>query len=224
MIRRLYLVTLSQIIEGSLHYGDWPMVVGWFLLFAVFIVFIPLKRKSQVKPSSVYVAFIVASAFEMFGVPISMYLLAWAFGLQIPQGLLWGHTLEGVVGYWGMYLGFALNLVGAALIVLGWREVHRRYWAVEKGQGELVTDGVYSLSRHPQYTGFILMTLGLLIHWATLPLLIMWPILLVQYVRLARREETEMEEQFGEDYREYREKTPMFLPSPSKILGYNRNS
>jgi protein-S-isoprenylcysteine O-methyltransferase Ste14 len=209
---------LSQIIEGSLHYGDWFMVVGWFLLFAVFIVFIPFNRKSQVKPSSVYVAFIVASALEMFGVPLSMYLLAWAFGLQIPRGLLWGHTLEGVIGYWGMYIGFALNLVGAVLIFLGWRAVHRRYWAVEEGKGELVTDGVYSFSRHPQYAGFILMTLGLLVHWATLPLLIMWPILVLQYYRLARREEADMEEEFGEEYREYKMKVPMFLPSLSMLV------
>jgi protein-S-isoprenylcysteine O-methyltransferase Ste14 len=68
------------------------------------------------------------------------------------------------------------------------------------------------------------MTLGLLVHWATLPLLVMWPILVVQYVRLAKREEAEMEEQFGEDYREYRERTPMFLPSPIKVLGFNRSS
>jgi protein-S-isoprenylcysteine O-methyltransferase Ste14 len=211
-------MTLSQIIEESLHYRDWPMVVSWFLLFAVFIVFIPFNRKSQSKPSSVYVAFIVASAFEMFGIPLSMYILAWAFGLQVPRGLLWGHTLEGVIGYWGMYLGFAINLVGAAFIILGWREVHRRYWSAEKGRGELVTDGVYSLSRHPQYTGFILMTLGLLVHWATFPLLLMWPILVVQYVRLARKEEAEMVEHFGEEYLEYRERTPMFLPLPTKTV------
>ena len=207
-------MSLAETLEQSLHYGDWTMVVSWFLLFAVFIAFIPFNRKSQSKPSSVYIAFIVASALEMFGIPLSMYFIAWAFGLQVPQGLLWGHTLEGVIGYWGMYIGFTLNLAGAALIILGWREIHRRYWAAEEGQGELVTDGVYSFSRHPQYAGFILMTLGLLVHWATLPLLIMWPILVVQYYRLARREETEMEEEFGEEYRLYRERVPMFMPSP----------
>lgn len=215
-------MTLAEFIEESLHYGNWTMALGWFLLFAAFIVFIPFNRKSQTKPSSVYVAFIIASALEMFGIPLSMYFLAWAFGLRVPRGLLWGHTLEGVIGYWGMYIGFAFNLVGAVLIFLGWRAVHRRYWAAGEGRGELVTDGVYSLSRHPQYAGFILMTLGLLVHWATLPLLVMWPILVIQYVRLARREEAEMEEEFGEAYREYRERVPMFFPSPSRILGSNR--
>ena len=217
-------MSLAEIIEQNLGYSGWAMAVGWFLLFATFIVFIPFNRKSQTKPSSIYVAFIVASALEMFGIPLSMYFLAWAFGLQVPRGLLWGHTLEGVIGYWGMYIGFALNLVGGALIFLGWREVHRRYWAVEEGRGELVTDGVYSFSRHPQYAGFILMTLGLLVHWATLPLLVMWPILVVQYVRLARREEAEMEEEFGEAYRVYRDQVPRFFPSPFRIRDVDRGS
>jgi protein-S-isoprenylcysteine O-methyltransferase Ste14 len=154
----------------------------------------------------------------MFGIPLSMYFITWAFGINLPAGLLWGHTLEGVIGYWGMYLGFALNVAGAALIYLGWREIHSRYWAVEEGQGELVTDSVYSFSRHPQYAGFILMTFGLLVHWATLPLLIMWPILVVQYYRLARREEAEMEAEFGEEYRAYKGKVPMFLPSVSLLI------
>jgi protein-S-isoprenylcysteine O-methyltransferase Ste14 len=209
-------VTLAEIIEQSLHYGDWPMVLGWFLLFAGFIAFIPFNRKSNRKPNNVYIAFILASALEMFGIPLSMYFITWAFGLQVPQGLLWGHTLEGVIGYWGMYIGFGLNLAGGILIVRGWREIHSRYWAVSKG--ELVTDGIYSLSRHPQYVGFILMTLGLLVHWATLPLLIMWPILVVQYYKCARREEVEMEEEFGDEYRAYKENVPMFLPSLSMLI------
>jgi protein-S-isoprenylcysteine O-methyltransferase Ste14 len=117
-----------------------------------------------------------------------------------------------------MYIGFALNIAGASLIYKGWKEIHSKYWAVEEGHGELVTNSVYSYSRHPQYAGFILMTLGLLVHWATLPLLIMWPILVVKYYRLAQREEAEMEEEFGEEYRLYRERVPMFLPSLSALI------
>ena len=162
-------MSLAEIIEQNLGYSGWAMAVGWFLLFATFIVFIPFNRKSQTKPSSIYVAFIVASALEMFGIPLSMYFLAWVFGLQVPRGLFWGHTLEGIVGFWRMYIGFALNLVGASLIFLGWKVIHRRYWAAGEGRGKLVTDGIYSVSRHPQYSGFILMTLGLLVHWPPSP-------------------------------------------------------
>lgn len=195
-----------------MEYGDWIMVGLWIVLFALFLAFIPFYKKSQRKPTSVYLAFIVALAFEMFGLPLSMYFVTWAVGASLPPGILWQHTLEQYIGYWGMYIGFALNLIGALFVILGWQSIHKYYWSKKEGQGTLVTDGVYSLVRHPQYTGFMLITLGLLIHWATLPLLIMWPILTFVYYRLAKREERDLEREFGIQYLVYKKKTPMFLP------------
>ncbi len=179
----------------------------------MFIIFLPYNRKTGRKPTNMYLAFIVASALEMFGIPLSMYFVAWALGIQLPAGLLWGHTLQQSIGYWGMYIGFGLNIVGGALIFFGWKAVYKRYWKSETGEGKLVTDGIYASIRHPQYTGFMLMTLGLLVHWATIPLLVMWPLLVVQYYRLAKREEAEMIEEFGDEYREYMERTPRFFPT-----------
>ena len=199
-------------LANSLHYGDWFSVIGWFIIFTVFLVFIPFNRKSGIKPNSMYIAFIVASAFEMFGIPLSMYFVAYVFGVSLPMGVLWGHTMQGLAGYLSMYIGFSLNILGGVLIFLGWRTIYRNYWSKTEGEGRLVTSGVYSFSRHPQYAGFILMTLGLLVHWATIPLLIMWPILILQYYRLARKEEAVMEKKFGEAYTEYKIRTPMFLP------------
>jgi protein-S-isoprenylcysteine O-methyltransferase Ste14 len=187
-------------------------VVSWFILFGGFIVFLPFNRKSRIKPSGTYLAFIVASAFEMFGIPLSLYLITWATGISVPRGILWGHTLVNVIGYWGMFIGSTLNVVGGFLIYRGWKVIHKVYWSKEDEKGRLVTEGVYSYVRHPQYTGFILMTLGLLVHWATIPLLVMWPLLVIQYYRLAKKEEAEMLSQFGEEYRKYMEKVPMFLP------------
>jgi protein-S-isoprenylcysteine O-methyltransferase Ste14 len=205
-------MSLDDLLSQTLFYGNWMGVVTWFALFASFIVFLPFNRKSKIKPTGTFIAFIVASAFEMFGIPLSLYFLTWAFGVNLPRGLLWGHTLENIIGYWGMYIGVALNIVGGLLIVSGWRVIHREYWSKEKGEGKLVTDGIYAYIRHPQYSGFILLTFGLLIHWATIPLLVMWPLLVRQYVKLAKQEESEMIEQFGDDYREYMEKVPRFFP------------
>ncbi|MHB1295958.1 MAG: methyltransferase family protein [Anaerolineae bacterium] len=160
--------------------------------------------QEQRRPASVYIAFMVAMAFEMFGIPMSMYIIAWVLGNTLPDGILWGHTLYSYIGHAGMYVGTVIALIGAALVILGWKEVYKRYWSKEEGQGELVTDGVYGLMRHPQYTGFLMITLGMLCDWATLPMLIMWPILSVMYYRLARREEGEMREQFGAQYDAYR--------------------
>jgi len=209
-------MSYPEFLLEQLRYGRWGATLGWFVIFVVFLAFLPFHRKSQAKPSSVYVAFIVASALEMFGIPLSMYFVAWAFGVSLPEGLLWGHTLQGYIGLWGMYFGLSLNVVGGALIISGWRKVYREYWGADEGERRLVTGGVYSFVRHPQYAGFILMTLGLLVHWATLPLLVMWPIMVIQYYRLAREEEAEMEAEFGEEYRAYRESVPMFIPFPKR--------
>ncbi len=195
-----------------MDYGDWSMVVTWIVLFGVFIAFIPFYKESQRRPTSVYLAFVVALALEMFGIPLSMYAVTWAIGVNLPQGILWQHTLQQYIGYWGMYIGTVLNGIGALLVILGWRDVHKYYWAKEPSQSELVTWGVYKYIRHPQYNGFLLITLGLLVHWATIPLLIMWPILVGLYYRLAKKEERAMEEEFGDKYVEYKKKTRMFMP------------
>ena len=205
-------MAVEDILSESLYIGNWMGVVTWVVLFASFIVFLPFNKKSTIKPTSTFVAFIVASAFEMFGIPLSAYFLTWAFGINIPRGFLWGHTLESYIGYWGMYLGVGINIIGGLLIIQGWRVIYREYWSKDSGEGKLVTDGIYACMRHPQYTGFLLMTFGLLVHWATLPLLIMWPLLVRQYIGLAKKEEEEMIANFGQEYLEYMERTPRFIP------------
>ncbi len=198
--------------EGMSQFGQWWAVALWVGLFAIFLAFTPFYQKSQRKPASAYLAFVVALAFEMFGVPLSMYVLTWAFRINLPEGLLWGHTLVQSIGYWGMYLGTAFYLAGGVLVFLGWRLIYRRYWSKDQGKGKLVTDGIYKYIRHPQYTGFLLITLGMLCEWVTIPLLVMYPILVVMYSRLARREEADMEREFGAEYSAYRSHTGMFLP------------
>jgi protein-S-isoprenylcysteine O-methyltransferase Ste14 len=194
------------------HFGNWVGVVLWVVVFGLFLLFTPFYKKSQRKPSSVYMAFVIALALEMFGVPLSMYVITWVLGRSLPDGILWGHTLIGEIGLMGMNIAYVLYLLGILLIVLGWKEIYKRYWSKEEGKGELVTNGIYGYIRHPQYTGFMLMTLAMIFEWATLPLLIMWPILAVIYYQLAKKEESYMEIEFGQKYAEYRRKTGMFLP------------
>jgi methanethiol S-methyltransferase len=66
--------------------------------------------------------------------------------------------------------------------------------------------------RHPQYIGFVLIMTGFLLQWPTLVTLAMYPILVVMYAFLGKREEAEMVAQFGDEYRRYRERVPAFLP------------
>jgi protein-S-isoprenylcysteine O-methyltransferase Ste14 len=196
------------------HFGQWAAMIIWAGFFLLFLLFTPFYKKSQRKPSSAYIAFVLALALEMFGVPLTMYILTWLLGSRLPEGILWGHTLVLYIGLTGTYIMYALCIVGAILIIWGWRDIYRYYWRQEEGRGQLVTQGIYAHIRHPQYTGFLLITLGMLFEWATLPLLIMYPILLVIYYRLAKREEADMEAEFGDAYRQYRERTSMFIPLP----------
>jgi protein-S-isoprenylcysteine O-methyltransferase Ste14 len=194
------------------HFGQWGYMLIWIAIFALFLLFTPFYKKSQRKPASVYLAFILALALEMFGVPLSMYAITWIFGRALPDGVLWGHTLFTVFGNLGLVLSYVCISIGAVLIIWGWRDIYKYYWSKEEGRGELVTKGIYGIIRHPQYTGFWLITLGMLFDWATLPILIMYPLLLVLYYRLARREEADMEAEFGDAYRQYKARTGMFLP------------
>jgi protein-S-isoprenylcysteine O-methyltransferase Ste14 len=71
--------------------------------------------------------------------------------------------------------------------------------------------GPYARIRHPQYAGFILIMLGFLVQWPTLPTLLMFPVLVRMYVRLAQTEERTMRQEFGEAYGRYAAVTPGFL-------------
>ena len=76
----------------------------------------------------------------------------------------------------------------------------------------LATAGPYARIRHPQYVAFVLILLGFLFQWPTLLTLLMFPILLVMYGRLAVTEEAEMRYQFGAEFEEYAKHTPRFFP------------
>ncbi len=194
------------------HFGMWGAVVVWIAIYGVFILFVPFYKKSQWKPAGTFAAFVVAFAIEMFGVPFSMYAIGWAFGTQLPEGVLWGHTLQQYIGDVGSWGGAVLSVIGVALVVWGWKTIHKNYWSKQEGKGRLVTDGIYGLIRHPQYTGFFLITLGMMIGWATIPLIVLYVLLIVLYTRLARREEQDMEKEFGDEYITYRKSTKMFVP------------
>ncbi len=196
------------------HFGQWGYLIVWAVFFLLFLFFTPFYKKSQRKPATAYTAFVLALALEMFGVPLTMYVLTWAFGTQLPEGVLWGHTLVQQIGLGGTNVMYVLSIIGAILIIWGWRDIYKHYWSKEEGRGQLVTQGIYAYIRHPQYTGFLLITLGMMFEWLTLPLLIMWPILIWIYYRLARKEEADMEAEFGDAYRQYKARTRMFVPFP----------
>jgi methanethiol S-methyltransferase len=157
----------------------------------------------------------VALFTEMYGFPLTIYILTSALGSRYPAlnpfshagGHLWvtlpggGAAMMSVIHL----VSNALMFGGLAIMAQGWHRIHR-------AQVALVTDGIYGIVRHPQYSGLFAITIGLLVQWPTIVTALTWPILVFMYVRLARREETEAASRFGEAYRVYAQRVPRFLP------------
>jgi protein-S-isoprenylcysteine O-methyltransferase Ste14 len=194
------------------HFHNWFGVIFFIVVYGIALLFIPFYKKMDKKPAGTYIAFVIAFAIEMHGIPFSMYLISWIVGKNLPEGIFWGHTLVNSIGHWGMYINITFAVIALFLIITGWYNIYKKYWSKEKGTGKLVKTGIYKHIRHPQYAGLLLLSLGMLIEWLTLPLLIMFPVMVILYVRLAKKEEKDMLSEFGDEYREYMKQTKMFIP------------
>lgn len=200
-------------------YGNWAIVVTMILISLFFIFkFIPMKTGMQRRSGGALVAFIVALFTEMYGFPLTIYLLAHFFGVEIPLGHISGHLLGDLITYLGLGNGwFIVMVVSNLLLILGIWIISAGWEQVYQAEGRLVTDGIYRYMRHPQYTGIFIITLGFMIQWPTLATLILWPFVTGMYYRLARKEEQEALERYPTEYREYMQRTPMFFPRLSSL-------
>ncbi|UQA91070.1 methyltransferase family protein [Streptomyces halobius] len=200
-------------------YGLWALVVINTLLLVIFAgSFFHPKSGRDWRVLGGFSAFAVALFTEMYGFPLTIYLLAGPLGNWFPnlgfshaQGHLWndliGWKADPHVSPFHL-AAYVLIIVGFVLIISGWRQL----LAAQK-EGRLATAGPYARIRHPQYTGFLAIMAGFLLMWPTLPTLVMFPVLVWVYQRLARREEAEVAARFGVAWTTYAASTPRFLPS-----------
>jgi protein-S-isoprenylcysteine O-methyltransferase Ste14 len=200
-------------------YGLWPLVVLSSVILVVFAAsFFHPKTRRDWRAMGAFSAFAVALFTEMYGFPLTVYLLSGWLGDSVPWLNLThdnGHLLNGLIGWTGDAHVSPLHLVSYALIGAGFwliASAWRRLWAAAQA-GRLATDGAYRHIRHPQYSGFMLIMVGFLFQWPTIPTLIMFPVLVIVYRRLAIGEEREVAARLPEDWNVYAEVTPRFVPN-----------
>lgn len=205
--------------EPSAAYGLWPLVIlnaGIFIIFA-FSFFKPHSKRDW-RTFGAFSAFIVALFTEMYGFPLTIYLLSgWLQSRNPGADILShdaGHLWSTVLGSSGNPHFSVLHVLSNILIAVGFivlAKAWRILFAAQRSR-TLATSGPYGWVRHPQYTAFIAIMVGFLLQWPTLPTLVMFPILVTMYVRLAKREEREALREFGDEYSRYASSVPAFIP------------
>jgi protein-S-isoprenylcysteine O-methyltransferase Ste14 len=195
-------------IKDTMVTGQWHIVVLNIVLFCSFLIPLSFRRKANWKEYGIVVAFFVSLFVEMYGIPAtvmftSKYLLP-SPTVELDAALTF--KLFGIEFFvtMPMFYGLLLMVLGTVFVIIGW---YTLYKAVKKD--ELVTSGIYSISRNPQYLGFILVIAGWLIGWPTVITVIFSTVLIILYIRLCYVEEGEISDLAG--FKEYRKKVPLMI-------------
>lgn len=187
---------------------EWQVVAASIILFIAFLIPLSYRRKVNWKEYGLVSAFFVSLFVEMYGIPLTLIFTSNFFiqGALFPETVFTFNFLGAkLAADIAMIYGAILMLSGSVFILLGWITL---YQTLKKGK--LVTRGIYSVSRHPQYFGFILIILGWLVGWPTILTLIFSPILIYMYVKVCKKEESELSIEFPK-YKEYMKKVPFFI-------------
>ncbi len=200
-------------------YGLWSLVVINSLFFIAFAFsFARPRSKRDWRSLGAYSAFIVALFTEMYGFPLTIYLLSGWLSSRFPEVNFLahdsGHLLETLFGWRSNPHFGPFHLLSTVFIVGGFWLLSKAWPVLYEAQREhrVADSGPYASIRHPQYVAFVLVMFGFLLQWPTLITLVLFPILLVVYARLARHDERDAVAEFGDVYRRYHERTPAFIP------------
>lgn len=204
---------------NSSAYGLWLLVIINSAVFIIFAFsFARPRTKRDWRSFGAFSAFLVALFTEMYGFPLTIYLLSSWLGSRYPAldpfSHANGHLWEVLLGWEGNPHLNPLHILSNVVIAAGFILLSASWSVLYRAQRtkQLATTGPYAHVRHPQYGGFVLIMAGFLLQWPTLITLVMFPVLVTMYVRLARSEEREVRKEFGEEYAIYAANTPAFFP------------
>jgi protein-S-isoprenylcysteine O-methyltransferase Ste14 len=199
-------------------YGLWFLVVLNSVLFIVLAAsFFHPKTGRDWKAMGAFSAFVVALFVEMYGFPLTIYVLSGWLGSRFPALTLThsgGHLWNDLIGWKGdphmspfHFASYIFMIGGFWAISSAWRVL----WAAARTE-TLATTGPYARLRHPQYLGFMAVMIGFLLQWPTIPTLVIFPVLVMMYRRLAIAEEREVQAHFGAEWDAYASVTRRFIP------------
>jgi len=205
--------------EATAAFGLWWLVVvnaAVFILFATS--FYRFRTVRDWRSFGAFAGFLIALFAEMYGFPLTLYFLSGWLGRHYPAldpvSHEAGHLWNVLLGWRGDPHLNPLHLLSNVLLAGGFILLSAAWPVLRAAQqaGRIAATGPYARIRHPQYAGFVLIMLGFLLQWPTLLTLLMFPVLVVMYVQLARREEREALAAFGEAYARYAARVPAFFP------------
>ncbi len=205
-------------------YGLWFLVLLNSVIFIIFAFsFFHPKTKRDWRAMGAFSAFIVALFTEMYGFPLTVYLVSGWLGSRFPALTFThggGHLWNDLIGWNGDPHLSPFHLASYVLIGAGFWLIAAAWTVLLRAQkaGHLAVAGPYARVRHPQYAGFLLIMVGFLLQWPTVPTLVMFPVLVFVYWRLAVGEERDVRSVFGLAWDEYAERTPRFLPRLGRQL------
>ncbi|MGB9729242.1 MAG: methyltransferase family protein [Thermoprotei archaeon] len=206
---------INNVFSGTEWYGNWELVIASIVLASfIFFMFVGWPKRLDWRSFGLTEAFIISLFTEMFGIPLTIYIISSFLGVDIVPNGLTGHlwaTLLNLYGGVDLNIGvFVVMLVSIIMIVIGLTLVIGGWINIYKKKDILVVNGFYSYVRHPQYLGLMIILTGFIIQWPTFLTLIMYPVLLFSYYRQALREEEDLIKRFGSNYLVYASRIPRF--------------